>query len=230
MPPPASGELPLAAVRADAASCRACPLWRTATQTVFGEGDTDAELMLVGEQPGDKEDVAGRPFVGPAGAVLDDALAEAGIDRGDVYLTNAVKHFKWKARGKRRIHDKPNWGEVGACRQWLDAELELVRPRVLVPLGATAAEALLGPVVPGHARARAADRGHRVRGPRRRHDPPVGGDPDGRPRVTPGGDAGARLRPADGDQVARSAPCERFAGSALGYLMRVERKETTCCC
>ena len=100
--------------------------------------------MLLGEQPGDKEDVAGRPFVGPGGAVLDDVLAEAGIDRGDVYLTNAVKHFKWKARGKRRIHDKPNWSEVGACRQWLDAELELVRPRVLVLLGATAAQALLG--------------------------------------------------------------------------------------
>jgi DNA polymerase len=129
---------------AEAAGCRACPLWRDATQTVFGEGPPGAELMLVGEQPGDQEDRAGRPFVGPAGRLLDDALAEAGIDRDDVYLTNAVKHFKWKARGKRRIHDKPSWGEVGACRPWLDGELAAVEPRVLVLLGATAAQGLLG--------------------------------------------------------------------------------------
>lgn len=128
----------------DAAGCRACDLWRDATQTVFGEGPEDAQLMLVGEQPGDREDLAGKPFVGPAGRVLDDALAAAGIDRSGVYVTNAVKHFKWRARGKRRIHDKPNRMEVAACRQWLDAELAAVRPHVLVVLGATAAQALLG--------------------------------------------------------------------------------------
>ena len=111
---------------------------------MFGEGTTHAQVMLVGEQPGDKEDVAGHPFVGPAGRVLDEALEEAGIDRDQVYVTNAVKHFKWKARGKRRIHDKPNAAEVAACRPWLDRELRLVNPRVLVPLGATAAQALLG--------------------------------------------------------------------------------------
>jgi uracil-DNA glycosylase len=134
----------LARLARDAADCRACDLWRDATQTVFGEGPEDAELMLVGEQPGDREDTEGRPFVGPAGRVLDEALAAAGIDRASVYVTNAVKHFKWRARGKRRIHEKPNRGEVAACRPWLDAELEAVRPRVLVLLGATAAQALLG--------------------------------------------------------------------------------------
>jgi DNA polymerase len=128
----------------DAADCRACDLWRNATQTVFGQGPANAELMLVGEQPGDREDLAGQPFVGPAGRVLDDALAAAGIDRERVYVTNAVKHFKWRARGKRRIHDKPNRAEVAACRQWLDGELAVVQPRVLVLLGATAAQALLG--------------------------------------------------------------------------------------
>jgi DNA polymerase len=128
----------------DAQDCRACDLWRTGTQTVFGEGPAAAKLMLVGEQPGDREDLAGRPFVGPAGRVLDEALAAAGIDRDDVYVTNAVKHFKWRARGKRRIHDKPNRAEVAACRPWLDGELALVEPRVLVLLGATAAQALLG--------------------------------------------------------------------------------------
>jgi uracil-DNA glycosylase len=128
----------------DAADCRACDLWRNATQTVFGEGPADAQLMLVGEQPGDREDLAGHPFVGPAGRVLDDALAAAGIDRDGVYVTNAVKHFKWRARGKRRIHDKPNRAEVAACRPWLEGELAIVKPRVLVLLGATAAQALLG--------------------------------------------------------------------------------------
>jgi uracil-DNA glycosylase len=128
----------------EAADCRACDLWRNATQTVFGEGPADAQLMLVGEQPGDREDLAGQPFVGPAGRVLDDALAAAGIERDRVYVTNAVKHFKWRARGKRRIHDKPNRGEVAACRPWLDGELAIVKPRVLVLLGATAAQALLG--------------------------------------------------------------------------------------
>ena len=129
----------------NAADCRACDLWRDATQVVFGEGPADAKLMLVGEQPGDREDLAGRPFVGPAGRVLDEALSAAGIDRNEVYVTNAVKHFKWKARGKRRIHDKPNRAQVDACRQWLDAELVTIRPCVLVVLGATAAQALLGP-------------------------------------------------------------------------------------
>jgi DNA polymerase len=134
----------LATLRDAAAGCRACPLWQIGTQTVFGEGPEDAELMLVGEQPGDREDREGRPFVGPAGRLLDEALEEAGIDRTRVYLTNAVKHFKWRAGGKRRIHAKPNWSEVAACRPWLDGELEVVRPDVLVCLGATAAQALLG--------------------------------------------------------------------------------------
>lgn len=128
----------------EAAGCQACDLWAAATQTVFGEGAVPAAIMLVGEQPGDQEDRAGHPFVGPAGRVLDEALEEAGIDRGDVYITNAVKHFKWKPRGKRRIHDKPNGAEAAACRPWLERELELVRPGVLVALGATAAQTLLG--------------------------------------------------------------------------------------
>ena len=131
-------------VRLAAAGCQACNLWRTGTQTVFGEGAVGAALMLVGEQPGDKEDLAGRPFVGPAGRVLDQGLEEAGIDRSKVYVTNAVKHFKWKAQGKRRIHQRPNAEEIGACRPWLDAELEAVQPRVVVCLGATAAQAILG--------------------------------------------------------------------------------------
>lgn len=135
----------LPALRAAAAGCRACPLWERGTQTVFGEGAEAARLMLVGEQPGDREDVEGRPFVGPAGRVLDDALVAAGIERADVYLTNAVKHFKWQARGKRRIHQRPAGPEIGACRPWLDAEIAAVRPEVVVCLGATAAQALLGP-------------------------------------------------------------------------------------
>jgi uracil-DNA glycosylase family protein len=139
---PASITLP--ALRAAAAGCRGCDLWRCGTQTVFGEGTQRARIMLVGEQPGDKEDLAGRPFVGPAGKLLDEALEEAGIDRGDAYVTNAVKHFKWEPRGPRRIHAKPNAREVAACRPWLDAELAAVRPEVLVLLGATAAQALLG--------------------------------------------------------------------------------------
>jgi uracil-DNA glycosylase len=134
----------LSVLRREASECRACDLWRNATQTVFGEGRARARVMLVGEQPGDREDLEGHPFVGPAGRVLHEALDGAGIDRADVYVTNAVKHFKWKARGKRRIHDKPNRGEVAACRPWLDGELASVAPQVLVPLGATAAQALLG--------------------------------------------------------------------------------------
>jgi DNA polymerase len=131
-------------LREAAAGCQACPLWQTGTQTVFGEGAAGAEVMFVGEQPGDQEDRQGRPFVGPAGRVLDEALVEAGIDRDTTYVTNAVKHFKWVARGKRRIHAKPAWSELAACRPWLDVELEVVKPRVLVCLGATAAQALLG--------------------------------------------------------------------------------------
>ena len=134
----------LATLREAAADCKACDLWRTGTQTVFGEGSGDAEIVFVGEQPGDKEDLAGRPFVGPAGQVFDEALELAGIDRSLAYVTNAVKHFKWTPRGKRRIHQKPNAAELAACRPWLDAELEAVQPKVLVALGATAAQALLG--------------------------------------------------------------------------------------
>jgi uracil-DNA glycosylase len=134
----------LAGLRRAVHECRGCELWHDATQAVFGEGPQRAQVMLVGEQPGDREDVEGHPFVGPAGRVLDEALAAAGIDRAQVYMTNAVKHFKWKARGKRRIHDRPNAAEIAACRPWLDGELALVAPRVLVPLGATAAQALLG--------------------------------------------------------------------------------------
>jgi uracil-DNA glycosylase len=137
-------QLTLPALREAAGGCRGCHLWQVGTQTVFGEGAVGAEAMFVGEQPGDQEDRAGKPFVGPAGRVFDDALEEAGIDRTSVYVTNAVKHFKWQARGKRRIHQKPNWTEMTACRPWLEAELEVVKPRVLVLLGATAAQTLLG--------------------------------------------------------------------------------------
>jgi len=136
--------LSLATLRQAVQGCRGCPLYADATQAVFGEGAAHAEVMLVGEQPGDKEDLAGRPFVGPAGRLLDEALAEAGIDRSRAYVTNAVKHFKWQGRGKRRIHQKPTWSESVACRPWLEAELAAVRPRVVVALGATAAQSLLG--------------------------------------------------------------------------------------
>lgn len=131
-------------LREAAAGCRGCHLWELGTQTVFGEGSREAAVMFVGEQPGDQEDRAGRPFVGPAGRVFDDALVEAGIDRASTYVTNAVKHFKWQARGKRRIHQKPNWTEMTACRPWLEAELAAVEPRILVLLGATAAQTPLG--------------------------------------------------------------------------------------
>jgi DNA polymerase len=134
----------LRSVREVAAGCKACDLYKRGTQTVFGEGPRTAEVMLVGEQPGDAEDLAGHPFVGPAGRLLDVALEEAGIDRRQVYVTNVVKHFKWEPRGKRRIHAKPNAAEIGACRPWLEVEIALVKPRVLVCLGATAAQALLG--------------------------------------------------------------------------------------
>ena len=131
-------------LREAAAGCRACDLYKTATQTVFGEGAEHARVMFVGEQPGDREDREGKPFVGPAGGVLDEALQAAGIDRGHVYITNAVKHFKWKPQGKRRLHQKPNAAEINACRPWLDAEIALIKPELLVLLGATAAQALLG--------------------------------------------------------------------------------------
>ena len=150
MPEPGSAadvlpeRLSLTALREAARCCKACPLWRTGTQTVFGEGLKRARLMLVGEQPGDKEDLAGRPFVGPAGRLLHEALAEAEIERADAYLTNVVKHFKWEPRGKRRIHQKPNWSEIAACRPWVEAQLAVVSPEVLVCLGAIAAQALLG--------------------------------------------------------------------------------------
>jgi DNA polymerase len=136
--------LSLSALREAAAGCKACDLWKTGTQTVFGEGAKKSDVMLVGEQPGDYEDREGRPFVGPAGQLLDRALEQAGIDRRLAYVTNVVKHFKWQARGKRRIHQKPNWAEMTACRPWLEAELQVVKPSVLVCLGATAAQALLG--------------------------------------------------------------------------------------
>jgi DNA polymerase len=136
--------LTLESLREAAKVCHGCDLWRNATQTVFGDGPADAELMFVGEQPGDQEDKLGQPFVGPAGRIFDQALEEVGIDRSRVYVTNAVKHFKWQPRGKRRIHQKPNAAELAACRPWLDAELAVVQPRMLVCLGATAAQALLG--------------------------------------------------------------------------------------
>ncbi|PZN92327.1 MAG: uracil-DNA glycosylase [Alphaproteobacteria bacterium] len=134
-------------LRAEASACQRCPLWQPATQTVFGEGPADAALMFVGEQPGDQEDIAGRPFVGPAGQVFDAALAEAGIDRRRAYVSNAVKHFKFEPRGKRRIHAKPDTGEINACRWWLDAERAALKPRIIVALGATAARAVTGKAV-----------------------------------------------------------------------------------
>jgi len=138
----------LGALRKEATSCRACPLWENATRTVFGEGPPDAQVMFVGEQPGDHEDREGRPFVGPAGLLLDRALAEAGIDRKRVYVTNAVKHFKFEPRGKRRLHKRPNAGEIKICRHWLLDEIEAIRPRLVVALGATAAQGLAGRAIP----------------------------------------------------------------------------------
>jgi len=135
----------LKAFRDAAADCEGCELWKRGTQTVFGEGARRAEVLFVGEQPGNEEDLSGKPFVGPAGRLLNDALDEAGIDRSLTYVTNVVKHFKWEPRGKRRIHKKPNAGEIAACRPWLEAEISLIKPKVIVCLGATAAQALLGP-------------------------------------------------------------------------------------
>ena len=140
---PARRTLPT--LRSAARKCQGCPLWKVGTQTVFGEGSANARIMLVGEQPGDQEDLQGRPFVGPAGRLLDRALADAGIDREAAYVTNVVKHFKWEPKGSRRLHKKPNAREVGACLPWLEAEIDLIRPEILFLLGATAAQAVLGP-------------------------------------------------------------------------------------
>ena len=178
---------PLPALREAAAACHACPLWRRATQTVFGEGPVRAPLLLVGEQPGDEEDRAGHPFVGPAGRLLSRALEEAGVDRAQAFVTNAVKHFKWTMpeRGKRRIHEKPNAAEVRACNPWLLDEIAAVEPRVIVCLGATAAQALL-PRLP---RDRAPRRSHRV-------GRTAADRADGAPRVDP-------ARPRRGDATKR---------------------------
>jgi uracil-DNA glycosylase len=138
----------LKTLRGEAAGCRACSLWKNATQTVFGEGPQDAPMMLVGEQPGDKEDLAGKPFVGPAGQMLDRALEEAGIDRRKVYVTNAVKHFKFVARGKIRLHQKPNTSEIKTCRQWYERELKSIKPVLVVAMGATAAQSVFGKITP----------------------------------------------------------------------------------
>ena len=143
-----AAENTLGSLRREAASCRACSLWTNATQTVFGEGPADAKIMLVGEQPGDKEDREGRPFVGPAGLLLDRALVEAGIDRERVYVTNAVKHFKFEPRGKRRLHKRPNTSEIKICRRWLAGEIEAIHPRLIVALGATAAQGLAQRAIP----------------------------------------------------------------------------------
>jgi uracil-DNA glycosylase family protein len=152
-PKPVQGDLlddadSIAELREVAKGCRRCPLWRNATQAVFGEGPENASIIFVGEQPGDQEDLAGKPFVGPAGMVFDQILDEAGIDRLKVYVTNAVKQFKFEPRGKRRIHSKPNAGEIEACRWWLDKELAIIRPDMAVALGATAAQSLLGKAIP----------------------------------------------------------------------------------
>ena len=143
------------ALRNETADCRACPLWRNATQTVFGEGPADADILFVGEQPGDREDRAGRPFVGPAGAILDKALEEAGIDRKRAYVTNAVKHFKFEPRGKLRLHKKPNAGEINVCKRWLFEEIDILKPYIVAALGVTAAQSLVGrPVAIGVNRGR----------------------------------------------------------------------------
>jgi len=138
----------LKTLREEASHCRACPLWKDATQTVFGEGPQHARVMLVGEQPGDKEDLAGKPFFGPAGQMLDRALEEAGIDRSKVYVTNALKHFKFLARGKFRLHQKPNTSEIRACRQWYERELSSIKPMLVVAMGATAAQSVFGKITP----------------------------------------------------------------------------------
>lgn len=155
----------LTSLKDAAKDCRGCDLWKNATQTVFGEGRTNAKIVLIGEQPGDKEDRTGHPFVGPAGKLLDDALVAAGIDRDDAYVTNVVKHFKWKPSGKRRLHERPKASEIAACRPWLDAELAVLRPHIVVLLGATAAQAVFGKqfrVTAQHGKWQPSDLGERV--------------------------------------------------------------------
>jgi DNA polymerase len=186
---PASRDL--GALRAASLACRGCPLWKTGTQTVFGEGPATARVVMVGEQPGDREDREGRPFVGPAGKLLDDALVHAGIDRRIVYVTNAVKHFKWEPAGKRRLHKKPSAREVAACRPWLAAEFESLRPDVVIALGATAAQGIVGPEFRV-----TRDRGKVLRG------------------VTPQGEAGSRAIPyflatVHPSSILRGDPAER---------------------
>jgi len=195
----------LKSLRETAAGCRACDLWRNATQTVFGEGAPTSEVMMVGEQPGDKEDKEGRPFVGPAGKLLDKALAEAGIDRGEVYITNAVKHFKWEPRGKIRIHKKPGSKEIAACRPWIEAEIRAIRPRVIVLMGATAAQSLLGKdfKVTQH-------RGEFVESPYARH-------------VTATVHPSSILRAQDED--ARRDEMEKFVADLRGVARRLKRAE-----
>lgn len=191
--PVPAGRPGLSGLREAAASCRACPLWRTGTQTVFGEGRTRSEVVLVGEQPGDQEDKAGKPFVGPAGKLLDRALAESGIDRSVTYVTNVVKHFKREARGKKRIHKKPNLSEIAACRPWLDAELESLRPkRARLPRVDRSASAA-GPRIPRHP-GTGPGGGFRSRPARDRDDPSVGNPPDAGEGRARRGDAGVRER------------------------------------
>jgi len=208
--PPVSELLPerlsLGSVRDAAAGCRACDLHTRGTQTVFGEGPSKADVMMVGEQPGDAEDVAGHPFVGPAGKLLDRALADAGIDRRRVYVTNVVKHFKWEPRGKRRIHARPNASEIAACRPWLETEIALIRPRVLVCLGATAAQALLGKAFKV-----SQQRGQFVPSPLA-------------PRVTATVHPSSILRAPDDEQ--RHAEMQRFVADLARVARELSRKET----
>ena len=187
-------------VRAAAKDCKACDLWRLGTQTVFGEGSRTARVMLVGEQPGDQEDLAGRPFVGPAGRELDKALAEAGFDRSEIYVTNVVKHFKWEPRGKRRIHKKPNATEISACRPWLETEIALVKPQALVCLGATAAQALLGRDFKVSER-RGDRRRLAARADRRRNGSPVEHSPRPRRRIAEGRTKALCQRPEAHTQI-----------------------------
>src|SRR5438874_71800 len=195
----------LKTVRDAARGCQACDLYKRGTQTVFGEGPRRAEVMMVGEQPGDAEDLAGHPFVGPAGKLLDRALVEAGIDRAVVYVTNVVKHFKWEPRGKRRIHAKPNRAEIAACRPWLETEIALVKPRVVVLLGATAAQALLG-------------RGFKVSQQRGTFVPsPIA------PRVTATVHPSSILRAPDDET--RSAEMKRFVEDLRRVAAELERRE-----
>ena len=209
--------LTLDALREAAELCHGCDLWRNASQTVFGEGPADAELMFVGEQPGDQEDRLGQPFVGPAGGIFDKALEEVGIDRSRVYVTNAVKHFKWESRGKRRIHQKPNAGELAACRPWLDAELAVLEPRVLVCLGATAAQGSARPHVPRHQAARNPSRLTARRG-RHCHDPPVRDPPRPGPRR---GVRRLRCRPPEGRRAALARGRRRFGAGRLRQILDV---------